>query len=88
MSKQDQRELHLSVIEHLKIQYSSLGLPCFALRISYRYGCLSRISNMETNEYTEKEKYWLQTYLNRHCLSKAMQSMLFDQVIAPRLFSE
>ncbi len=88
MSKQDQRELHLSVIEHLKTQYSSHGLPCLALGISYRYGCLSRNCNMETNGYMEKEKDWLLTYLNSRSLSKVMQSMLFDQVIDPRLFSE
>jgi hypothetical protein len=88
MSKQDQRELHLSMIEHLKTQYSALGLPCFALCISYRYRCLSRISILEKVEYVEKEKSWLMTYLNSRCLSKGMQSLLFDQVIDTHLFVE
>ncbi len=88
MSKQDQRELHISIIEYLKTQYLALNLPCFALCISYHYRCLSKISQMEKNEHIEKEKFWFHKYLDNRCDSKMIRSMLLDRVIDSHYFLE
>lgn len=81
MSQQDQIRLHLTVVEHLKAQYSAVQSPCFALYVSRHYRCLSKISQTEKDYYLEEAKFWFLIFINKRFHSKKIRSMLLDQYI-------
>ncbi len=81
MSQQDQIRLHLSVVEHLKTQYSTLQSPCYALCISYHYRCLSKISPLDKDNYLEEAKFWFVVFINKRFHSRKTRLMLLDQYI-------
>ena len=81
MSNQDQKDLLLSAIAHLKTQSTNLSLPCLALSLSSHYRALSKISQREQDEYQIQARFWFLYYMKKRCRSKKMRLMLLDQVI-------
>ena len=82
MSDNDQQNMLLIAIEHLKLQYEFLQNPCIALLISRHYRLLSNsnIAKDKQERYANNSKSWLTCYISDQKHSQKMQNHLHDLI--------